>query len=617
MKCCTRYIYIVLVLFFVKMIKSSHGQAFYDATSCRQDGNAPGTRYTCINTTLTKNSCETFLIYRANNQFATISAISTLFGLTPDTLLEINHIDSPLETLFVDREVIIPVSCSCSDGFFQSRLNYTVNGNATYTDIGCGFFEGLVKKITLVEENLNQEVIKVGNVLNIPLKCDCPNNNDYKYLVTYPLVSGDSIRKVSTKFGISRDNILAINNISLDTTIYPETTILVPLQSKPVIDFNIPNLQPPTPGFLSTSPVERNVKPEKLRKVYIVVAVIGFGLVLAILVVTGLYLKALNRCRRDLFVIPSTLRSSFTSFSTPPLSSPRSRPSPATRSSPNSCLSPDLLASIKYSLYNFTIEEIKSITKDFSKDCKVSENTYKGLLDDVQVLIKEIKFSEIRHVIDLHSKINHVNIVKLVGVCYNESSWSYIVLQCPSNGSLRDCLANSLSLTWHRRTQIAFDVATGLHYLHYCIVPPYMQTGLDSANIFVTSKWKAKLVVLSRNPNNGTIGSSTFEYENFDALKMLEKEDIFEFGMVLLEILSGKVKTDGKLLRESIGFLGGEGGEGGCFENLRTFMDPCLKEGYSLAEALCLGVLAKACVESDPLHRPSMEDILKVLARMV
>ncbi|XP_035830200.1 protein LYK5-like [Helianthus annuus] len=187
--------------------------------------------------------------------------------------------------------------------------------------------------------------------------------------------------------------------------------------------------------------------------------------------------------------------------------------------------------------------------------------------------------------------------------------------------SLKDCLINSSSLTWQRRTQIAFDIAMGLHYLHYCIVPSYMQTGLCSENIFVTSKWRAKLAVLSRNLNPGVMGSTTtilgLEYEKFDSLKTLEKENIWEFGMVLLEILSGKVKTDRTSLRDSIGFLGGEGGEGGCFENLKSFMDPCLKEDYRLAEALCLGVLAKACVENDPLHRPSMEDILKVLARMV
>ncbi|XP_023738102.2 lysM domain receptor-like kinase 4 [Lactuca sativa] len=583
-------------------IISSHEQAFYDATSCRKDGNAPGTRYTCTNTTLTKMSCQTFLIFRSNRQFPTISTIATLFGLPPNTLLELNHIDSSSEVLLMDREVLVPLRCSCSDNFFQAKINYTIMENTTLSDIACGVFEGLVKTVTLLEENQNQEVYKVGFVLNVPLKCACPNNG-YKYLVAYPLVSRDSVKPISTKFGISKDDIFAVNNLNSDTTVYPETTILVPLHSKPMINFNVPSFQPPTPGFYPTNPTEGNVKSMKLKKVYIVVSVIGSGLVVAILIVTCLYINALNKCRRDIFIIPSTLRSSFNSFSTPPISSPKS---PITRSSPSSCLSPDLLAGIKYSLYNFKIEEIRRATRDFSEDCIVSEDIYRGSFDDVQVLIKEIEFSEIRHVIDLHSKINHVNIMKLLGVCYNESSWSYLVLEHPSNGSLRDCLINSSSLTWTRRTQIAFDVAMGLHYLHYCIANPYMQTGLCNESIFVTSTWRAKLAVLSGNTNPCNVGSSGSEYEN-----------ILEFGMILLEILSGKVNTDKKSLRDSIGFLGGEGSGGGCFEHLRGFMDPCLNEDYPLAEALCLGVLAKACVEFDPLHRPSVEDILKVLARMV
>ena len=46
-------------------------------------------------------------------------------------------------------------------------------------------------------------------------------------------------------------------------------------------------------------------------------------------------------------------------------------------------------------------------------------------------------------------------------------------------------------------------------------------------------------------------------------------------------------------------------------------MDPSLKDDYPLAEALCLAVLAKACLEDDPLHRPTMDYIMKVLARRV
>lgn len=60
----------------------------------------------------------------------------------------------------------------------------------------------------------------------------------------------------------------------------------------------------------------------------------------------------------------------------------------------------------------------------------------------------------------------------------------------------------------------------------------------------------------------------------------------------------------------------GGANEGGCFEQLKFFIDPNLMD-YPLTEALCLAVLAKACIEDDPLHRPSMNDIIKILSRIV
>lgn len=83
----------------------------------------------------------------------------------------------------------------------------------------------------------------------------------------------------------------------------------------------------------------------------------------------------------------------------------------------------------------------------------------------------------------------------------------------------------------------------------------------------------------------------------------------------MLELISGREDPDGKWFKESIEFLG-RATENGCFEQLRSFVDPSLKDDFSLAEALCLAVLAKACVEDDPLRRPSMDDIMKVLARL-
>ncbi|XP_059625498.1 lysM domain receptor-like kinase 4 [Cornus florida] len=611
----------------------SYAQQFYDQTPCSSDDanypdtNHPGTRYTCNSF---QPSCRTFMVYRACQRFQTISNISNLFSIDTDELLSLNNLSSALQTLQLGREVLVPINCSCPGQYYQANFSYIAHDSTPLSEIACGVFEGLLKSITLVEENpVKEHNPKVGYVLHVPLRCACPDNftssNGVKYLVTYPFIEGDDPTKLSKKFGIPQHDIEQANLLAPSATVYPNTTVLVPLKAKPVIHFDLPaDSPPPTPGFLPTIPVRQTAKQSKRKKLYIAGSVVGFCLILVALLASGLYVTVLKRWKAELFQF-SARRSSITSCSTP-RSSQLSRAT--TRSSPVSCLSPDLLVGIKYSLSNFSTEDLRRATKDFSEDTKISAYVYMGMIENVQVMIKRMRFEDTRHLIDVHSKINHVNVMKLIGVCYGESdfSWSYVVFEFPASGCLRDCLSNPSSpLVWHRRTQIAIDIARALHYLHYCMVPPYTHTSVNSRNIFVTPNGRAKLTVFGTTPAAGSSkeSGSTSSVGGWVAPEHLlnglasEKVDIFAFGIVLLELISGRDDIDGKLSKESIDFLGGGVSEGGCFEQLRNFMDPCLKEDYPLAEALCLAVLARACVEDDPMHRPSMDDIMKVLARMV
>ncbi|KAL0417705.1 UNVERIFIED_CONTAM: LysM domain receptor-like kinase [Sesamum radiatum] len=563
-----------------------------------------------------RNPCETFLVYRVNDKFRTIARISSLFSIDSDIIVSINHnVSASSQVLETGHEVLVPVLCSCTGEFSQANFTYRVTEDAALSEIACGVFVGLVKSITLAEENRLAENnnIVAGSLLRVPLRCACPDNlsgsDGVKFLVTYPFVEGDYTLKVGKKFNVSVEEIWKANHMdpSPTPTVFPNTTILVPLKDKPFINFNIPVSDPPAPQFLPTMPVEKRAKFSQLKKLYIAASVIGFSLILAVLLACGLYIKALKKFKEEHLHSWTRRVSSLNSCSTP-----RSCPfsGPPTRSSTNSCLSPDFLVSIKYSLCNYSIEELKQATKDFSQDAKISSSIYRGVIDKGEVMIKQMKFEGTRRVIDVHSKINHVNVVKLHGVCYGEDdfSWSYLVFELPSSGSLRDCLsASSAALHWLRRTQIAFDIATGLHYLHHSVVPAYTHLNVSSKKVFLTSTWRAKIAVFEQECESSTSLHGTGA----------TKEDIFEFGVVLLELVSGREAVDGELLSESMRFLRGGSNEGGCFDQLRKFVDPCLKDDYPLAEALCLAVLAGSCVEDDPLHRPSMDDVLKVLARMV
>lgn len=619
-------------------IGSSYGQQFYDSTSCFSSITSPGTRYTC---TSSNDSCQTFLVYRANQDFTTISDVSYLFGiLDPDheLLLNMNNVTSSLQILEIGREVIVPIQCSCLGEFFQANVTYVAPTDTKFDHVACGVFEGLVKSVTLFQENINNISddnhydIKGGTELIVPLKCACPDRffgAGFKYLVTYTFISGDDTGKVSEKFKIPIEDIWGVNNLSFNPTVFSNTTILVPLRKEPSINFSIQDSEPPGPGFLPTQLVEKSTRNQKLKKLYIAGSVVGFFLLAATLVACGLYVRALRKFKAERTNRFSIHKGSVTSSSTPRSSPPISGPTPTTRSSTNSCLSPDLFAGIKYTLGEYNIDELTNATGNFSEETKVSDKVYKGCVDNAEVLIKQIRFEDTRQVIDVHSRINHVNIVRLQGVCYGEDdiTGSYLVFEYPSNGTLRDCLSKSsaASLNWHRRTQIAFDIATGIHYLHFCTIPPYTHMNINSKNVFLTPKWRAKLAIFGAKVSIGTtrdigsIGSlgGWIAPEHLVHGSVSEKVDIFAFGVVLLELISGKEDVDGNFLRDSITFLGGGANEGGCFEQLKNFIDPCLTEDYPLAEALCLAVLAKACIEDDPLHRPSMDDIIKVLARMV
>jgi hypothetical protein len=249
-------------------INSSHAQQYYDPSDCSSEKHNPGSRYTCNSF---QNSCNTFLVYRANRYFQNVSAISGLFNLNPDVVLQWNSVTSS-EILNPGREVLVPIICSRSDQFFQANFRYKVRINTTFSEIACGVFEGLLKSLTLLEANPSLEnELKVDSELNVPFRCACPDNftssKGVKYLVTYPIIEGDEPATLSKKFGISAEDLWAVNHLEpYKRTIYPNTRVLVPLTEDPVIDFIIPDSPPPKSCFSSHESHEEKPKEHKIKE---------------------------------------------------------------------------------------------------------------------------------------------------------------------------------------------------------------------------------------------------------------------------------------------------------------------------------------------------------------
>lgn len=224
-------------------------------------------------------------------------------------------------------------------------------------------------------------------------------------------------------------------------------------------------------------------------------------------------------------------------------------------------------------LINFSIEDVKKATKNFSRDNIIGRggygNVYKGLLSDgSEVALKRFKNcsaagdASFTHEVKVIASVRHVNLVALRGYCSAttrlEGYQRIIVCDLMQNGSLHDHLFGSLGvkLSWPLRQKIALGTARGLAYLHYGVQPAIIHRDIKANNILLDDKFEAKVAdfgLAKFNPEGmthmstrvaGTMGYVAPEYALYGQLT--ERSDVFSFGVVLLELLSGRkaLQTD-------------------------------------------------------------------------
>jgi serine/threonine protein kinase len=234
--------------------------------------------------------------------------------------------------------------------------------------------------------------------------------------------------------------------------------------------------------------------------------------------------------------------------------------------------------------------------------------------------------------------------VRLVGLCSSNSESLYLVYEYAENGSLSDCLhyqiaypSSSFSrsvglLSWKVRVQIALDVATGLEYLHNYTNPSLVHKDVKSSNILLDRNFRAKVANfgMAKSAEQDAPGPIMTEHivgtHGYMAPEYLEhglvttKADVFSFGVVLLELLSGRepmvVNTaTGQVTPLSATIFEVLSG-GDQMPKLQAWMDSRLQNAYPRDIAYSTASLAKSCVEADPAVRPDMKDCSFALSKM-
>ncbi|KAL6570542.1 hypothetical protein OROGR_000092 [Orobanche gracilis] len=284
----------------------------------------------------------------------------------------------------------------------------------------------------------------------------------------------------------------------------------------------------------------------------------------------------------------------------------------------------------------FSLRQLKAATNNFDIANKIGEGgfgpVYKGVLPDGTVIaVKQLSSKskqgnrEFVNEIGMISALQHPNLVKLFGCCI-QGNQLLLIYEYLENNSLARALFGradqKLNLDWSTRKKICMGIAKGLAYLHEESRLKIVHRDIKATNVLLDKDLNAKisdfgLAKLDEEENThistriaGTIGYMAPEYAMRGYLT--DKADVYSFGIVALEIASGRSNTNYRPKEEFVYLLDWayvlqEQG------NLLDLVDPSLGSDYSKSEALRMLNLSLLCANPSPTLRPSMSSVVSML----
>ncbi|GMI82576.1 LysM-containing receptor-like kinase 4 [Hibiscus trionum] len=588
-----------------------NAQQNYSGNSALDCGNIDESAflYTCNGQ---RPHCQAFLIYKAEPPFNSVPSISNLTSSSQAAVASINNVTEDA-TFPTGKEVIVPVTCFCLGRYYQANATFHVSSTyGIYYTIATEAYQGLTTCSSLKRANPQSEYgLVLGTELKVPLRCACPTRDqtesETKYLLTYSVNKEDTVAGISDRFNVSQKSINGANGLEEKQTIFPSTTILIPLPTAPSSSQTIIQKDQPLD---SPQPFQKHPKSHRSkRKLYEEIGIAAACFVLVLIII--LFFTFMFNKRKDGVLQSDSERN-------------KNHVLPAAELRIE-------IARFDQGLRVFTFKEIKKATRNFSSKNRISGSVYSGGFRGKILAVKRMR-RDVSNQIHLLKNINHFNLIKLQGVCENDGVF-YLVFKYMKKGSLRDWLRNESTDetgSWMRRIQIALDVANGLYYLHSFTKPAYVHGDIKSSNVLLNSGLRAKIANFSLaraavNEKSSVVFTSwvsgTRGYlapEFVETGQVTSKIDVFAFGVVLLELITGKytIIAQGRreiLLSEIIvSIMEKDGAEA----ELNSFIDPRLKCDKWTEIALRMAQLSVSCLTEEPTKRPSMEEVVSVLSKI-
>ncbi|KAJ7953665.1 Protein kinase family protein [Quillaja saponaria] len=290
----------------------------------------------------------------------------------------------------------------------------------------------------------------------------------------------------------------------------------------------------------------------------------------------------------------------------------------------------------------FTLKEMEEATCSFSDENLIGKGgfgrVYKGTFQSGEVVaIKKMELPpfkeaegerEFRVEVDILSRLDHPNLVSLIGYCA-DGKHRFLVYEYMYNGNLQDHLngIRETKMDWPQRLRVALGAAKGLAYLHSSsnVGIPIVHRDFKSTNVLLNANFEAKISdfgLAKLMPEGketyvtarvlGTFGYFDPEYTSTGKLTL--QSDVYAFGVVLLELLTGRQAIDlnqgpydQNLVLQVRHILNDR-------KKLRKVIDPELpRSSYTMESIAMFANLASRCVRTDSSERPSIAECVKEL----
>ncbi|XP_027341656.1 cysteine-rich receptor-like protein kinase 10 [Abrus precatorius] len=279
----------------------------------------------------------------------------------------------------------------------------------------------------------------------------------------------------------------------------------------------------------------------------------------------------------------------------------------------------------------FDLRTIQEATNKFSDDNKIGEGgfgaVYKGMFPNGhEIAVKRLRRNssqgsmEFKKEVLLISKLQHRNLVRLLGFCM-EKNEKILIYEFVHNKSLDYYLfspENHRKSTWSERYKIIRGIARGILYLHEDSHLNIIHCDLKPSNILLDNRMNAKIsdfglariVAIDQMQGNTSIIAGTYGYMSPEYAMLGQfsvKSDVFSFGVIILEIVSGKrnVDSSGVDCDDLLSHAWKKWRENKPFE----LLDPTLEHSSSESEITRCLQIGLLCVQGNPDQRPVMATI--------